>query len=305
MQKTEKPPKRAESTSTGTGAVLEKSVEQSATIQAIPTNNPDEFKNQLLQTIKNYAAIADDVQNTKVSKPLNQQLTGLKFTFDKLNPEGDQLISVSQDILAHLARTHTELEKDPQVKQDRPAKLALETTQQTLLSLHEWLSQYQSDTAVNKQYQYQQKPPSSYTVNPSQQQYVVAGSTISSTGTTTSGATPQITPAIPVSGGLPSGSIPVDPNIVLQMLINELNVTTVAAFLSALQNLNQFLTANPNTQISLQLFYTLFNQLDATFQVLPEATATGTPQRQVIATMVAINGQVNQLYGFLTGLQIV
>jgi len=295
MQKTEKPPKRSESSgssssssasssgsaTSSSGSTGSRLLDQAPSLhQAIHTS--EDFKEQLLKTIQHYALIAESVQNSKIAEPLQEQHNGITFCFERLHMEGDQLVNVAQGALAHLARTQSELEKDPQVRQDSAAKKDLENTQHVLLMMNNWLSHYQSQLQINKQFVHPQPAPQPYT-------------------------TPKPAASTPISYtvGDPTYISGSGLDNLLQEYINALNVTTVAAFLTALQNLNHYLTLNPIIPISLQQFYALFNQLDKTFQVLPEATLHGQTQRQVIAAMIAVNRQVNQLYGYMMGRQII
>lgn len=255
MQKTEKPPKRAESERDG-------SIAESAQLKKLDLTfaSPDTFKAQLLSTIRQSVELADKTRNLKLSESLGQQLTGVEYCFDKLHIEGEQLINISQGALASLERAGHELEKDPQTRQEPAIKAELEALLQSLQGLHQWLREYQSSQGQGKKLPPPVSPPG------------------------------QTTP--PYSDKL-------------QQLIAALNVSTVGAFLNALKTLNQFLDANPTITVSLQQFYGLFDQLDQTFQRLPESFGQGLSQRQTIASMIAINRQVNQLYGFLMGRQIV
>jgi len=246
-------------------------------VQAITIYSTEDFRDQLLNLTQHHLAIAQNIQHINTIETLSPHCSGLQFCFEKLKPESEQLISIAQGTLAHLDKTQSELSIDSQVRNEPVYTMELENSQQILLALHDWLSQYQSQIELHKHYQLQQQPhtpsASNSTIHfqPSKQPI----------GTST------------------------DTLTVLQQLINALNVTTVNAFAKALQNLNQFLAVNPTIKIPLLQFFSLFDQLDKTMQVLPESYAAGLTQRQIIAGMVSVNAQTNQLYGYLMSLQII
>ena len=286
MQKTEKAPKRAESQNKET--VLEK-----GPVQVVSIYSTEDFRNQLLNLTQQHLVIAQNIQHTHTIETLSPHCSGLQFCFEKLKPESEQLISIAQGTLAHLDKTQSELSIDSQVRNEPVYVMELENSQQILLALHEWLSQYQSQTELSKQYQLQQQAPHAYNVPAS-------GSGMPNGATKTLNAQPS-----KQKRSSHAAATTIYVSNTLQELINALNVTTVNAFVIALQNLNQFLSENPTIPIPLQQFFGLFDQLDQTMQVLPESYAPGLTQRQIIAGMVSVNVQTTQLYGLLIGLQII
>ena len=232
--------------------------------------SPDDFKVELIKAVNHHRGIAQNAQKTPVMEALAMNLAGLEYCFEKVHLDGDQLVSVSQSTLASIEKAHEELETDSQVASDPENAKELEKLAFVTEALHEWVSEYQSQLV-----------------------FIKKNATPTSHGSHKHHHTGHHQPG------------PLPPNYNLSALINALNVSTIPAMETAVQNLNQFFQDYPAAPVSLTQFYHLFDLLDQTFQKLPGTLGTGNSQLQAIVGLSVLNRQVNQLYGYLMSRQIV